>query len=1061
MKNKLISIALLIIMLTALSVPVFADVVIYAPIISENFSESSDGSYKILDGSVSYSEKEKALALAPSASISYSPEAGQSGWSGSYKTTLKMKLKNWEETAAGNMFILTTKSKASDEKYIFNYKSNGFRIDKMYKPMQYVMLTPSFSGAVKYIADGWNTVEIENLFNDDNTMTINLYFNSELVYSVNDSSNISENGGITIESHLNSEMLIKSIEVTEIITKRTVREPDEPAFDTIGDKFENECLLVRQLGIMQDDENNMFNAGNFMTRKDFAQTIANYAGLGGVSPVAGEPSIYSDITVTDPYYNAVYAVTSMGYMKGTGNNSFSPDETVSLEQALKVLVSLLGYSHLGEVNGGYPNGFIAAANQLGLLEDLSIKDAFTRGVCAQLITNSLEVPVCERYEYIDGSFTVKESGNTMLSLRDVICGKGVVSDNGITGLVTDKNSQDGRVVIGNQRMQTGETSAYKYIGYNVKYYAVEGENELPKLIYVKPYNNNVIILDGEDILSNTTKTTLIYSDKNDNERKLNISPIADMIYNGKAYPRFDALMMVPDGDITLVDNNNDNVYDVLVVNDYKNLVVEYSSDYSKTVTGLYKNSVSKIISLKDEAGKIIEIYKDGAPCDFGKIKQNDVLDILESKCGLYVKVVISSEKASGTLEEYDSYENTYKIGGVDYKISKYFEEALKNYDAVKPVIGGSYVFLLNSRGQIAGVNSSNARNIGYMRDINMGNNLSDEVKVNIFTESGNWVAYTLAEKVELDGITVRSENISITLPNPVIYQINSEGKINNIVTVTPRGNKDDGLHLDYSGELMYKSSPESFQLEYFPDNAVVFAIPKLAEDKYDEMFYSVNPQFTNDITYKLDLYNVGENAAPEIIIWQVEKKDLNINPGGNLMVVEKIIEKLRDNTGVTTVCGFYNGIYQELFVDSSVVVPALAAGDLIQIKTDSNGNIISITESILTDAEKASSADKAYDRAQAKYVPNTDSNASNRVVYGEVKYIDSVNKRICLLVEGSDKWVPLSPNGIRYYEVKETAGGKKVVNVSEFDGIEYKSKVLVRMRYSYPYEAVIYHSIMR
>ena len=90
------------------------------------------------------------------------------------------------------------------------------------------------------------------------------------------------------------------------------------------------------------------------------------------------------------------------------------------------------------------------------------------------------------------------------------------------------------MIIADKKIQTGETSAAKYIGYNVKYYAIAGENEPAVLIYVKPKDNNVITIAGEDVLPQTTKTSLVYADENDRARKKNISPIADMIYNGKA-----------------------------------------------------------------------------------------------------------------------------------------------------------------------------------------------------------------------------------------------------------------------------------------------------------------------------------------------------------------------------------------------------------------------------------------------------------------------------------------------------------------------------------------------
>ena len=40
-----------------------------------------------------------------------------------------------------------------------------------------------------------------------------------------------------------------------------------------------------------------------------------------------------------------------GYINGTGNNLFSPDSHVTYEQAIKILVGVLGYGVEAEKNG--------------------------------------------------------------------------------------------------------------------------------------------------------------------------------------------------------------------------------------------------------------------------------------------------------------------------------------------------------------------------------------------------------------------------------------------------------------------------------------------------------------------------------------------------------------------------------------------------------------------------------------------------------------------------------------------------------------------------------------
>lgn len=77
-----------------------------------------------------------------------------------------------------------------------------------------------------------------------------------------------------------------------------------------------------------------------------------------------------------------------------GDGTFKPDEYITYQQAIKMIVSALGYSVVAERNGGYPHGYTITGVNLGITPDkASVTETADKGEILIMLNKALDVPV--------------------------------------------------------------------------------------------------------------------------------------------------------------------------------------------------------------------------------------------------------------------------------------------------------------------------------------------------------------------------------------------------------------------------------------------------------------------------------------------------------------------------------------------------------------------------------------------------------------------------------------------------------------------------------------------
>ena len=157
-----------------------------------------------------------------------------------------------------------------------------------------------------------------------------------------------------------------------------------------------EITVLSALNIISGYEDGDFKPDNKVTRAEFCALISRTLGMGD----AGNNKVRTNFTdVPYEHWASGYVNTALGagLINGVGDDRFEPEEEVTYEQAVKIIVSALGYVPLAEEIGGYPNGYMLVGNQAGVTNGTAkIKGGLARQMVAKLLFNSL-TSVCGEY----------------------------------------------------------------------------------------------------------------------------------------------------------------------------------------------------------------------------------------------------------------------------------------------------------------------------------------------------------------------------------------------------------------------------------------------------------------------------------------------------------------------------------------------------------------------------------------------------------------------------------------------------------------------------------------
>lgn len=340
--------------------------------------------------------------------------------------------------------------------------------------------------------------------------------------------------------------------------------------DAYAEAIETLSMLGILTGDDADNDGKMdFRPADTITRAEVAAIVCR---IQNMNSAAQTSTPFTDVPSSHWASGYVNQAAGQGIVNGYGDGNFGPDDNVTYEQVIKMLMETLGYNLFAADNGGYPTGYLTAAQRYGVLEGVIGGGNGTeanRGMVAQMVYNAIDTPLMDKYYYgKDATYMIYDGQTTGVSYmtlmsRDlkIVKGSGTVTANsfttlGTTGASVDLEAEkkmtlttDGSDVnywylgLGENKTVTfkqGDVDADSLLGYAVNIYAKKNVNGTYTLLAAaKDSAKNETVsftLDLFDGIDTTGKTTFEYLKDEDasSASTATLSNGADIIINGVA-----------------------------------------------------------------------------------------------------------------------------------------------------------------------------------------------------------------------------------------------------------------------------------------------------------------------------------------------------------------------------------------------------------------------------------------------------------------------------------------------------------------------------------------------
>lgn len=483
--------------------------------------------------------------------------------------------------------------------------------------------------------------------------------------------------------------LIKVILILSSLLAFVISGADAAFFDDAErSKYADDIRLLCNLGIVNGDENGNFNPDNSVNRVEFLTIVLRTLYDDTSSYLsAGNQYAFDDVSPEHWAYNEVCFMRMMGLTEGIGDNKFGPDATISLKDAVKIIITAAGYGEVAEQRGGYPDGYLQIAYSIGLMDKANAKngEAMTRAEVAHFIAGALDVK-----ENTD-------ERTTLLERRRYTQLEGVVE--AVFDLQMGKSLEEGQIQLGGEVYETDvkifPCSQIELVGRRVVvYYSPSDE----KIIHIAlKGKQNGLVIESRKIVGTPTVSEYKYKDENGKTRTAKISN-GVVIKNGELLPSGlinSSVLKPPSGEVNLLDTDGNSVYDIIYVRSYELCTV--SANREDIIYGRLGNQ----IDLKDV--DVVHVYDGDVEVSISDIKPDDVISVMKSPSGEKVWIYISRETAEGKIQTIGKDRDTiiYEIDGEDRYLTNEYKNKMNSSYGVSMNLGDYRKIYLDIYGEIA------------------------------------------------------------------------------------------------------------------------------------------------------------------------------------------------------------------------------------------------------------------------------------------------------------------------------------------------------------------------
>lgn len=757
-----------------------------------------------------------------------------------------------------------------------------------------------------------------------------------------------------------------------------------------------EVGLLKALGIV-DKEADDINGG--MTREDFAVSIARM-----INADNGNSSVryFSDVEQTGYAVGAINALVDREIITLSEDGRFRPMENVTAQEAIKMLICVLGYGGYAEITGGYPSGYTTLAGRLDITDNVNLSGEFTKKSAYIMMYNALDTNIYKA-DSIDkyGNVVYSQDSETLMGeYHNIYKYEGTVTavygQNMNTSSMPDKDS----ISIDGVRYEKADSlNAEKYFGSRCKiWFEGDPNDDGGTVIYLTEKDNAAETMVIEpDMYEGYEDDNIIYriSDGSSKTKKLKLES-ANFIYNGTPLltDYSSTLENINKGSITIKDSDCDDEYDLVIIEDFRNFVV--GSINSDTIYN--KMNAGESVSLEDY--KTARVFAAaGSELDSSDIVVGNVLSIAESKDKENIKIIISTTeingKASSVMRDED--ELAVVIDGNEYTFdNSYYKSLITESGALKYNLQlTGYYYKLDHMNNICWIDTdSSGMKLGYILSTYQDEPGFEDMPafVKLFTSTNSCERYECIKNVRVDGVSKKkysdfvsafpkTDSLDGISPQVIRYSLNEDGKITAIDT----SNLVEGAETAESSMIARYDKPKTMWYNsgrlgvasYIDANTPIFYVPTgIARPSEDDIYcgpYSFI--MVTDEKYTCNAYRFGSltmSTGAVVCEYKFSELPLNRNNGAKVVMFDSVRKGVdSDGEVVQLVDGFSAGAKVEIQVPTKISLMDVEQGDIIRFYYDINGNVSENIKTGLPDMELICKRRNIYENNSPGWTNNT------------------------------------------------------------------------------------------
>lgn len=492
-----------------------------------------------------------------------------------------------------------------------------------------------------------------------------------------------------------------------------------------------------------------------ITKAEFATMLSKVAfGLDANLEALASGKGAKDVSDAFDYYYAVTALLSSGHISTNKYGNFLPEQEIDIETAYEFLLRTMGYAKTDMFIAGKYSKLLAQKDVTDGLFSTSGK-GLSRVNAYILIYNMLNADVADMMNS-DYNMSTKKEVLFREARLNLFKTSGIVMDDGVTALAGETAIGENEVIIGNGSAMENKTGISNLVGkYVVAYFTEEGDQDSVVFLYERADKNSILVIEGVNIIDfDTSKSTaneyIYYDDEfSSKQQKVKVKKNATIIYNDKALrlnDQFTEDMFIPEtGVVRLFDNTSDGIMDIVRIEDYRAVVVTGADSIQNKA---YLKNGGEVLDLDNVSYKMYNAK--GEETDLSAIDGETVLSIMESLDGQRIKILVSSDIQTGTINSLSPSTSsvrgyiTTEEGG-KYSFSSYLDT---NYGA--PEIAGKYDFYLDAFGKLVAYEKIAGPYDWMFGFIQWTKSISDkagQVYIRLFNDIGDWEMLPVAKKL--------------------------------------------------------------------------------------------------------------------------------------------------------------------------------------------------------------------------------------------------------------------------------------------------------------------------